>query len=261
MNRKSIDLSLNEAGYEYAIGYTRNLFLPFGIWPVRDYEESRGASRARAIANFLCLFILFFVVGPYFVQTFLIEKDNQVRIKSTGACVFGITNVAKYLVFLLRGHRIGSCLAEMHLDWRSITNDPQRRLMLRNARAARLLTCCSFVFMFGGGVPYVTVLPLSQPPLLSADNRTLLRHLSYPSYFGFFEPRVRPVYDLVFSVHFCFGILAFSLTTGLCSFIAMCTLHVASRCAFVSAMYRELGRNFDRELLSRVVLQHRRIIA
>uniref|UniRef100_A0ABD2XAG4 Odorant receptor n=1 Tax=Trichogramma kaykai TaxID=54128 RepID=A0ABD2XAG4_9HYME len=261
MNRKSIDLSLNEAGYEYAIGYTRNLFLPFGIWPVRDYDESRGASRARATANFLCLFVLFFVVGPYFVQTFLIEKDNQVRIKSTGACVFGITNVAKYLVFLLRGRRIGSCLAEMRLDWRSIADDPQRRLMLRNARAARLLTCCSFVFMFGGGVPYVTVLPLSQPPLLLADNRTLLRHLTYPSYFGFFEPRVRPVYDLVFSVHFCFGILAFSLTTGLCSFIATCTLHVASRCAFVSAMYRELGRNFDRELLSRVVVQHRRIIA
>lgn len=105
-----------------------------------------------------------------------------------GPLSFCLMNVFKYFAMLLKEDAVGSCILDMAKDWREVEGTEQRKLMLENAKTARYFTTICALFMYGGGMPYCTFLPLVQEATVVGN--VTYRNLVYPSYFVFFNPHV-----------------------------------------------------------------------
>lgn len=97
-------------------------------------------------------------------------------------------NIFKYFAMLLKDSSIASCIVGMAKDWQEIESVEYKNIYLENARTARFLTSVCALFMYGGGLPYSTILPLTQEAIQIGNNS--FNHLAYPSYFIFFDPHV-----------------------------------------------------------------------
>ena len=94
----------------------------------------------------------------------------------------------KYIMAIVKSDEIASCFLGMSLDWQELRSITERRIMLDNAKTGRVLTMICVLFMVGGGMPYITVLPLTKGPVVRGN--VSLYPLAYPSYFVFFNPQV-----------------------------------------------------------------------
>lgn len=106
-----------------------------------------------------------------------------------GPLGFGLMSLFKYVVVIFNDREIASCLLQMSVDWQELRSVMYRKIMLEKAKTGRLLTIICVIFMYGGGMPYITVLPMSKGTIVRGN--VSLRHLAYPSYFVFFNPQVR----------------------------------------------------------------------
>ncbi|XP_023248448.1 uncharacterized protein LOC106647444 [Copidosoma floridanum] len=241
----------NAADFEYAVQMTRWLLQPLGIWP-RDFSTFPLVARLASVA--MCTFLLAFLLIPCCLQMFLIEKDLGVRLKMIGPLSFCLMSVFKYFALLAKGGEVGSCLSIIAGDWDATASPDRRSFMLDNARTARYFTSVCALFMYGGGLPYSTILPLTREAIVVGNGS--YRHLAYPSYFVFFNPHVRPVYDVVFVAHCLCGFVMYSVTVGLCSVAILCIMHICSQCSITSSILRGVRGSLDEKTYGKIVKQH-----
>ncbi|XP_058805749.1 odorant receptor 4-like isoform X2 [Phymastichus coffea] len=254
MDAAAIEQPRNAEDFEYAVQMTRWLLQPLGIWPLKP--SSRVALVLRPVSVGVCVFLLAFLLVPCCLHMFLIEKDIGVRLKMIGPLSFCLMNIFKYLAMLAKNATVASCIANMARDWHEVASAEYRRIYLENAKTARLFTTVCALFMYGGGLPYSTILPLTREAIV-LGNRTF-NHLAYPSYFIFFNPHVRPIYDLVFVTHCLCGFVMYSVTCGVCSIAILCIMHICSQCNVTSAMLQALPSSLDERSCSAIVRHHLR---
>lgn len=126
---------------------------------------------------------------------------SQIRIKLIAPILFGLSNLFKYTVAIFKKRKMASCLLQMSIDWQELRCAVDRKIMLENAKTGRLLTIICVIFMYGGGIPYITVLPLSKGAVVRGN--VSFRQLAYPSYFVFFNPQVRQSFNYVYTIILC----------------------------------------------------------
>ena len=94
----------------------------------------------------------------------------------------------KYIMVILKSDKIAACFLSMSLDWQKFQSVAERQIMLDNANTGRVWIMICVLFQMGGGMPFVTVLPLTKGPVVRGN--VTLYPLAYPSYFVFFNPQV-----------------------------------------------------------------------
>ena len=104
----------------------------------------------------------------------------------------------KYIVVIAKKRQISECIQGMAEDWQMVAKIEDRKEMLENAKTGRLITMICVMLMYGGGMPYVTILPIARGARIIGN--VSIRQLAYPSYFVFFNPHVSILLDLVFAV-------------------------------------------------------------
>lgn len=97
----------------------------------------------------------------------------------------------KYVVVIYKERRVNECIWNMSLDWQELRDNNERQIMLKNAKTGRKLIVACVLFMYGGGMPYITLLPLSKGPVLRGNHSVW--PLAYPAYFVFFNPQVKAI--------------------------------------------------------------------
>ncbi|XP_058805751.1 uncharacterized protein LOC131672506 [Phymastichus coffea] len=173
-----------EKDIDWAMRSTRLLLSPLGLWPTKSKVYRK---LVRPVALALCLFAMLFVTIPLCLFVILVAKDLKIRLKLIGSLSFGLMSLCKYAVMIYKEGTMAECICSMSLDWRALRDAAEYKIMTSNAKTGRLLVVACVIFVYGGGMPCVAVLPLFERSTLLVNES--LRPLPYPSYFVLFDPQ------------------------------------------------------------------------
>lgn len=219
----------NSQQSNYAIQITRVIFQMIGLWPI-----SKAASIAERIAlrllNVSCFFMFAFILVPGLLLVFLKERGFKRRFGISGPLITCSLNCMKYILLLYHSNKIRTCLELVEQGWQDTVDYDDRKIMLSKAKIGRKLTIFSAAFMYISGLSYRTIVPLSKGRMLTPMNTTV-RALASPSYFVKFDVQTSPAYEIVFTLQFFAGLLAYSVSCGAAGLAASLIMYVCGQLA------------------------------
>ncbi|XP_066595181.1 uncharacterized protein [Prorops nasuta] len=182
---------------------------------------------------------------PGLLQCFVREQNPRRRMKFIGPLVNCASAAIKYSILLFHESKIKYCIDHMEMDWKKAISNKDHDVVVAKAKVARKLVIFSMVFMYGGGVSYRTIVPLSKGVIVTPQNTTV-RAFSCPAYFIFFDEQKTPFYELVFTGQFIAGFAVYSVTCGACGLAALLVMHI---CAQLKLSRLKMCNLADRENL------------
>ncbi|KAG7198561.1 hypothetical protein KM043_005925 [Ampulex compressa] len=246
-------------GLGYAVQISRAILRLIGAWPL-DEDSSLVQKMIRRGQNFLCYFLFLFILVPGLLRMILKEKSSHARLKMIGPLLNCFMSFLKYSVLLYKARAIRMALREMRDDWQDVGSIEEWETMMSKARIGRRLVLLSALFMYGGGLSYRTILPLSKGTILTPDNATI-RALACPSYFFKFDEQVTPFYEIVFALQFFAGFAVYSVTCGACGLAALLVLHLCGQLQILMGSFKRLTEdyNFEETIVGKrlaLIVQH-----
>ncbi|RLZ02162.1 Odorant receptor 2 [Cephus cinctus] len=248
---------------EYALKLNRWLLNPISIWPLSSHVSTLTKIQFKFIRTCCWVFLAFLII-PTRLHTIFAKTDRAVKLKMIGPLGFCVMVIVKYFVFVVRAKNIKICVDHVVVDWRNVNTTEDREIMIDSARIARLFTAASALFMYGGGVFYTSVLPLTASKSLSNDNVTI--RVLHPFYFFTYDPQTTPMYELVFLVHTLSDVVMYSTTSGVCSLAVVFAMHVDGQCQVLMRLLNDfVDGNREKsstlhQRLANVVVRHLRIL-
>lgn len=136
--------------------------------------------------------------------------------------------------------------------------------MLRYAATGRNLTIICASIMYIAGVIFYLILPWCYEH--KVGNQTI-RPLVFPTYSGFHQSQISPLYEFVYLAHCICGYTILSVTSGTCGLTALFATHVCGQIQIIMTRLEDLldGKNFEKipnvhRRLAAIVKGHVRII-
>ncbi|XP_032689600.1 odorant receptor 4-like [Odontomachus brunneus] len=226
----------------YITKITRNVLNVLGVWPSLDGGKLIGGRVCRLLIIIIAWLLLYCVLIPGFLF-WVLEKRTRIKIQVFPLLVFGFMAIGKYGNLILREGQIRRCLKHIEEDWKYVIDTDARNLMIESAKTGRrLVTICAIV-MYGSGLSYRTILPLSKGKLVTAQNVTI-KPLPCPGYFFSFNAQASPTYEMIFAMQFFSGLVTFSITTGVCG---LTTIFVMHACGQLKVLMMLMTRLFEEQ--------------
>ncbi|XP_025986694.2 odorant receptor 4-like [Solenopsis invicta] len=217
----------NEDDFNYAVQVTRIVMRMMGVWPIPSYASNVEKILTR-LQNVICYFLFAVVVVPGLLQLFLKEHDFKRRVRLLGPILNCFIGCTKYSLLLHHAREIQYCLKQARQDWRDTVDSKDRNAMLSKAKVGRRFAIFTAAFMYVGGLSYRTIFPLVKGRVLTPMNTTV-RVLACPSYFIKFDEQATPAYEIIYTLQFFSGLLAYSVTVGGVGLAAFFILHVCGQ--------------------------------
>ena len=160
----------------YAIQMNRYFLIPIGIWPLAPNSPlPLRLLRAAGVAG--CYWLIGFLLIPCGLHTFLEEPNPAIKLKLIGPMSFCLMAIGKYCALVRHTGEIGECLEHVEKDWRTCKDKGELEIMMRNAKVGRFLAVLCAFFMYGGGLFYHTIMPLSSGRIATTDLTEKLKQL------------------------------------------------------------------------------------
>ncbi|KAI4479600.1 hypothetical protein M0804_010997 [Polistes exclamans] len=253
-----INSNRNELALKYSLRISRGILRVIGGWPLNE-ETSTIEMIYSYFANILSYFLFTFILLPGLLRTFLIEKNVKVRLKLLGHLVSTSINATKYTILMARRNKLRKCMKHVRDDWKKVLLEEDYEFMMSHATVGRTLAVMSASFIYGAGMSYRTILPLSKGKLIIGN--VTIRPLACPSHFVIFNEQESPVYELVFFVQILAGFFGYSVTCGVCSLATFLIMHVCGQLEILMRMMRDIvdrkdEDDFDPDKRIAEVIQH-----
>ncbi|XP_014604747.1 PREDICTED: uncharacterized protein LOC106787144 [Polistes canadensis] len=253
-----VNSNRNELALKYSLRISRGILRVIGGWPLNE-ETSTIEMIYSYFANILSYFLFTFILLPGLLRTFLIEKNVKVRLKLLGHLVSTSINATKYTILMARRNKLRKCMKHVRDDWKKVLLEDDYESMMSHATVGRTLAVMSASFIYGAGMSYRTILPLSKGKLIIGN--VTIRPLACPSYFAIFNEQESPVYELVFFLQFLAGFFGYSVTCGVCSLATFLIMHVCGQLEILMRMMRDIvvrkdEDGFDPDKRIAEVIQH-----
>ncbi|KAG7198569.1 hypothetical protein KM043_005933 [Ampulex compressa] len=220
-------------GYEQDVNYTteqcRFVLRILGIWPVLEGKISAATRIGKILALLTCyLLLLSDIVPGILYYAYGIEPDPRIRLKFLVVEVYIGMMLAKYSSLVLHENDIKKCLYRVQEDWKIFGRDSYRDSMMQRVRSGRRIFALFGSFVYVTGVSYSTLVPLSRGKIV-LDENTTIRPLSCPTYYIFFDEQKSPAYEIVFLLQILAGLVTYTISTALCSLMAVFVMHACSQ--------------------------------
>jgi len=256
------DLKINP-NYEDDIRYTvqvhRLILSLIGVWPILRKLRYREMLIRITIRATCCLLLLFNLI-PWILYMILIADTLIGRLKMCGALCFYSMVPILYCALMLYENRIGECVKHVKEDWRNVRNTNDRRIMLENAKASRVILICTMLFLFVSSSSYRL-----SPIIRSKIGNITIRTMQRGYYYIFFDPQQSPAYEIVVSIDLLTGILLHVVTAGVCGIAALFTMHACGQLQMLAAWLENLSdKQWSRnrtaaQKLATIITHHARI--
>lgn len=238
--KKSCDIAYHDR-IEFALNYSikigRSILKVIGAWPL--HKESSNIEKIYSyFAKGFCYFLFTFLLVPGLLRIFLIEQNIRVRLKIIGPLCSCSINAIKYSILMTRGKKIQECMKHVREDWKKIVLQKDYESMMSHARVGRTLAVMSVSFLYGAGMSYRTILPLTKGKLI-VGNLTIWP-LACPSYFVLFDEQKSPAYELVFFGQFLAGFAVYSVACGVCGLATFLIMHACGQLEILMRMMRDI---------------------
>jgi len=258
-----VDLKIN-SNYEDDIRYTvqvHKLILSLiGVWPILRKLRYREMFVRITIRTTCCL-LLFCNLIPWILYMILIADTLIARLKMCGSLCFFLLMPILYSVLMLYENRIGQCVKHVKEDWRNVRNANDRRIMLENAKAGRVILICTTLFLFISNFTF-RLSPIIRNRL---GNVTIRPMEQRGYYYIFFDPHQSPAYEIVVSIHLLSGIVLYIITAAVCGIAALFTMHACGQLQMLAVWLENLSdKQWSRnrttaEKLAIIIRHHARI--
>lgn len=229
----------------YITHLTRTILITLGVWPFFNKKKSTG----KKISKFLLIcgsyISLCFVLIPG-IFFWLIEKRTRVRIQTVPLLLFGFMSISKYGNLIFREGQIKRCMKHIEEDWKNVINTDAREIMIESAKTGRHLVALCGIFMYGSGITFRSILPLSKGKMVTAQNVTI-KPLPCPGYFFSFNAQLSPNYEIIFVMQFLSGLITYSITTGACGLAAVFAMHACGQLRILISLMRHLVEEKEKQ--------------
>ncbi|KAF7382359.1 hypothetical protein HZH68_015278 [Vespula germanica] len=180
-----------EFALNYSIKIGRGILRVIGAWPV--HKKSSNIEK----------------IYSYFA------KNTRVRLKIIGPLCSCLINAMKYTILMTRGKKIQECMKYVREDWKKVVLEKDYESMMSHAKVGRTLAVMSASFLYGAGMSYRTILPLSKGKLMIA-------------------------YELVFFGQFLAGFVVYSVACGVCGLATFLIMHACGQLEILMRMMRNI---------------------
>ncbi|XP_018343956.1 PREDICTED: uncharacterized protein LOC108749637 [Trachymyrmex septentrionalis] len=254
---KFCDLSLNTFST-----LCRWILQSIGIWHIIYGRSSQSEKLLSLMLIFMSFFGLCFVLVPASSYFLFYDEDIEIKIKFFGPVTFCLTSVIKYCFLGTRISTIGKCIEHVESDWRIVQYQNHRSMMLKNVLVGRRITMLCVIFLYGGGLFYHTILPLSSR---TTNGNVTSKPLIYPGY-DYFDLQTSPAYEIIFGMHCLSAMIQYSATTAVCSLAANFATHARGQVQILVTLLDDLvngkgteGTNVEKRL-SFITKHHVRVL-
>lgn len=227
-----------QADIMYVTFLTRNVLELLGVWPSSNGGGSIS-ERARKYLLIIISYTLLYAVLIPGALFWVIEQRTRVRIQTIPLIFYGFMATGKYCNLIFRERQIRQCMKHIEEDWRNIDGKDMRNTMIKSAKIGRRLVAVCGTFMYGSGLSFRSILPLSKGKIVTAQNITI-KPLPCPAYFFSFDAQASPAYETIFVIQFLSGIVTYSITTGICGLAAVFVMHACGQLKILVEMMRNL---------------------
>nr|XP_003700913.1 PREDICTED: odorant receptor 22c-like [Megachile rotundata] len=256
-------------------GYERNVKLsiqlchwilkPLGVWP-RSTNLTVAQIWLYQLINVLCYAFISFLLVPCSLYVILEVEDVYNQIKFFGPSSFCMMAIMKYYLMILHENDIRDCIQRIELDWKNISHDDDKKIMVEKAKFGRqLIALCTF-FMYSGFAFYYIVLPISVGKIQAADANLTFMPLVFPFSKLIIDTRYSPTNEIVFFLQLIGGAVMHGVTSAACGLAAMLAVHACGQMEVLMNWLKHLvdgrsdmGDTVDARIAS-VVSQHVRIL-
>ncbi|XP_035737322.1 odorant receptor 43a-like [Vespa mandarinia] len=226
-----------EFALNYSIQIGRCILKVIGAWPL--YNESSNIEKFYSyFAKGFCYFLFIFILVPGLLRIFLIEQNTRIRLKIFGPLCTCSINATKYSILITRGKKIEECMKHIREDWKKVVLEKDYESMISHAKVGRTLAVMSASFIYGAGMSYRTILPLSKGKQIIGN--LTIRPIACPSYFVIFDEQKSPAYELVFFGQFLAGFAVYSVACGVCGLATFLIMHACGQLEILMRMMRDI---------------------
>jgi len=233
-----VDLKIN-SNYEDDIRYTvqvhRLILSLIGVWPILRKLQYRETLVRVTIRATCCLLLLFNLI-PWILNMILITDTLIDRLKMCGGLCFYTMVPILYCALMLYENRIGECVNHVKEDWRNVQNANDRRIMMENAKAGRVILICTTLFLLISNFTFRL-----SPIIRNRIENVTIRSIQHSYYYIFFDPHQSPAYEIIFSVHLLTGIILYIITSAVCGIAALFTMHACGQLQMLAAWLENLS--------------------
>ncbi|XP_012135096.2 odorant receptor 10-like [Megachile rotundata] len=262
VHKKTIDDY--EKNVNLSIQWCRWILKPIGVWPTSDVTGTQKCMYR--LINVMCYSFLSFLCVPGILYVILEVEDVYNQIKFFGPSSFCMMAIMKYYLMILHENDIRDCIQRIELDWKNISHDDDKKIMVENAKFGRqLIALCTF-FMYSGFAFYYVVLPTSADKIQAADANLTFMPLACPFSSLIIDTRYSPTNEIVFLLQVVAGALIHSIASAACGLAAMLAVHACGQMEVLMNWLKHLidgrsdmGDTVDARIAS-VVSQHVRIL-
>ncbi|XP_034944548.1 uncharacterized protein [Chelonus insularis] len=233
----------SKSDIEYSIEMNRWFLQPIGLWPV-ELNASKVKKILSELLIMICTLLLCFIFIPTMFHMIISEKGFKRKLTLIGPMSFSVMVMSKYYFLVMRRGKMRQCLDDINIDWRRLRRDNDRKIMVTHARHSRFITTLCAIFMYGGGLFYQTIAPLSRGKILTANNISI-RPLPYPVYSGLFVADHSPYYEIVFIAQWFSDFVRYSISVATCSSGAILALHACGQLNIIMSRLETLVDETD----------------
>ncbi|CAD1480730.1 unnamed protein product, partial [Heterotrigona itama] len=176
----------------YVTKFLKWILNSLGIWPAVLKGIDEFLSK---IAIGLYNLILFLCVMQCVLHMVLEQKDPVIKLKILGLVCYCFISMMKYWALTARRTKIVYCMEQLYADWKQVEFQRDRELMLKYGKIGRKLTVYSVVFMYSGGMCYVTIMQYAFGSYVDEFNRTM-KLLVYPTYSALYDVQKSPAHEI-----------------------------------------------------------------
>lgn len=229
----------------YIMLLTRNILFALGVWP----NIARQKSMCEKVYTYVLITISYILIFCTLLPATFFwfdEKKARARIRTITMLLYGFMIVSQYYKLIARQDQIKRCLRHMEEDWKSIVSVEGRKAMLEFAKTGRWLVAISATLLYSSGISFRLVLPLSHGKIVTAQNITI-RPLPYPSYLFSIDIQATPIYEIMYTLHCCSGLIILSIGTGACGLVIVFAMHICGQLKILMGLINGLGEEQERE--------------
>ncbi|XP_003700846.2 odorant receptor 4-like [Megachile rotundata] len=211
---------------QYALQMTQWTLKPIGIWPVIYHRVTRREQLMSVVLMIFGFSALCFVLIPSGHYIFFTGRIST-KISLFGPVGFCLSTTVKYVYLGLRASIFGRCIEHVERDWKAVTDQRHRSIMLEcTAFSRKLITMCA-AFLYTGGLSHHTLFPFLSKDK-QQDNLTI-RPLIYPGYDVYVDSQASPAYEIIFCLHLVTALVIYTISTGAYSLLVIFIMHISGQ--------------------------------
>ncbi|XP_076760380.1 odorant receptor 4-like [Xylocopa sonorina] len=228
MTNKSMVAEMDLSHSDYSLQLNRWLLKPIGAWPA-----SSSTSRRERIVSILLNVICYCSMLPTAILSLLyllLEHDSfYMKLKMTAPVSHWFFSSVNYTTLLRRSKEIRYWMEHMEADWRTVTREEDRKVMLKNAQFGRYVATFCAAFMQSGILGFCFVTALNTEEIRVGNETRIVHALPCLVYKKLVNVDESPMNEIVLFMQVFSVFIANSSTVGTYSLAAVSAAHACGQ--------------------------------